>query len=76
MSPTTKNTMLPDTEPQVAAGKVLWHFTMSLEGTRPAASTFDTGQSPPRSHVPRSHAAMGSVVTSAVESNLAGTKTQ
>jgi hypothetical protein len=35
VSPTTKNTMLPDTEPQVAAGKVLWHFTMSLDGTRP-----------------------------------------
>lgn len=23
---------LPDTEPQVAAGKVLWHFSMSLDG--------------------------------------------
>lgn len=25
-------TALPDTEPQVAAGKVLWHFSMSLDG--------------------------------------------
>ncbi|GAB3831058.1 dihydrofolate reductase family protein [Kribbella italica] len=25
-------TALPDTEPQTAAGKVLWHFTMSLDG--------------------------------------------
>ncbi|GAB3925831.1 dihydrofolate reductase family protein [Kribbella albertanoniae] len=25
-------TVIPDTEPQVAAGKVLWHFTMSLDG--------------------------------------------
>ncbi|WP_350274798.1 dihydrofolate reductase family protein [Kribbella sp. HUAS MG21] len=25
-------TGLPDTEPQTAAGKVLWHFTMSLDG--------------------------------------------
>jgi dihydrofolate reductase len=32
VSPTTKNAMLPDTEPQVATGKVLWHFTMSLDG--------------------------------------------
>ncbi|HEX5859241.1 MAG TPA: dihydrofolate reductase family protein, partial [Microbacterium sp.] len=24
--------MIRDTEPQVAAGKVLWHFTMSLDG--------------------------------------------
>ncbi len=26
------STALPDTEPQIAAGKVLWHFTMSLDG--------------------------------------------
>jgi dihydrofolate reductase len=26
------NTALPDTEPQTAAGKVLWHFCMSLDG--------------------------------------------
>ncbi|GAA1569654.1 dihydrofolate reductase family protein [Kribbella hippodromi] len=25
-------TSLPDTEPQTAAGKVLWHFSMSLDG--------------------------------------------
>ncbi|GAA1702963.1 hypothetical protein GCM10009745_57870 [Kribbella yunnanensis] len=25
-------TALPDTEPQTAAGKVLWHFTISLDG--------------------------------------------
>ena len=25
-------TALPDIEPQTAAGKVLWHFTMSLDG--------------------------------------------
>jgi dihydrofolate reductase len=30
MTPT--RTALPDTEPQTAAGKVLWHFTMSLDG--------------------------------------------
>lgn len=28
----TTATALPDTEPQTAAGKVLWHFTMSLDG--------------------------------------------
>jgi dihydrofolate reductase len=28
----TTATVLPDTEPQTAAGKVLWHFTMSLDG--------------------------------------------
>ena len=25
-------TQMADTEPQIAAGKVLWHFTMSLDG--------------------------------------------
>lgn len=32
MSPLREPNSLPDTEPQVAAGKVLWHFTMSLDG--------------------------------------------
>lgn len=30
MAPTSS--ARPDTEPQTAAGKVLWHFTMSLDG--------------------------------------------
>ncbi|WP_327400869.1 dihydrofolate reductase family protein [Streptomyces sp. NBC_01288] len=29
---TTPAQQLADTEPQIAAGKVLWHFTMSLDG--------------------------------------------
>ncbi|NIK58440.1 hypothetical protein [Kribbella shirazensis] len=55
-------TGLPDTEPQTAAGKVLWHFTMSLDGfvagpnhsmgwttpaARPSTSTSSTATSPP-----------------------------
>lgn len=30
--PGVGNTRIADTEPQTAAGKVLWHFTMSLDG--------------------------------------------
>ena len=32
MSTTNTSRTLPDTEPRVATGKLLWHFTMSLDG--------------------------------------------